>query len=41
MTAAHALKHSEITIRQKPKDPAGEAGWYLERERLKKGLTLT
>lgn len=41
MTAAHALKHSEITIRQKPKDAAGEAGWYLERERLKKGLTLT
>ena len=41
MTAAHALKHSEITIRQKPKEAAGEAGWYLERERLKKGLTLT
>jgi cytoskeleton protein RodZ len=41
MTAAHALKHSEITIRQKPADAAGQAGWYLERERLKKGLTLT
>ena len=41
MTAAHALKHSEFTIRQKPQDAAGQAGWYLERERLKKGLTLT
>ena len=41
MTAAHALKHSEFTIRQKPQDAAGQAGWYLERERLRKNLTLS
>lgn len=41
MTAAHALKHAEIAIRKKPEDAAGQAGWYLERERLSKGLTLS
>lgn len=37
--------HSEQTQGQRPKpdgimDPAGEAGWYLERERLQRGLSL-
>ncbi|MDP4823593.1 MAG: helix-turn-helix domain-containing protein [Aestuariivirgaceae bacterium] len=44
MTAAHALKPSEMALRARPdgkSDPAGEAGWFLERERTRKRLTLT
>jgi cytoskeleton protein RodZ len=35
--------HPPLTMRAKPdggSDPAGEAGWYLERERLSRGETL-
>jgi cytoskeletal protein RodZ len=35
--------HMQTRFRPKPdgrRDPAGEAGWYLERERLARGLTL-
>lgn len=39
----HEGAHHHIEIRDKPDgeaDPLGEAGWYLEHERLMRGLTL-
>ncbi len=40
---AHAGEQAQPALRAKPDgimDPAGEAGWYLERERLARSLTL-
>jgi cytoskeleton protein RodZ len=41
--AASEASHELAALRDKPDgimDPAGEAGWYLERERLQRGLSL-